>query len=145
MDPDPGARLGEPEPLRQVLFYRAACGITPVDEADDHADIAACATVLEPDTPLTGEIANSRGDDNDVFSFVLEEPAVVDIATRGETDTFAELLDREGHLLAADDDAGGRRNFRLERLLAPGRYFVRIRGAGTAEGPYELSLARRSQ
>ncbi len=141
--PDPGRR--QTAPLRQVLFHQRACAIAAADEADDYADTAACAAPLHPDRPLAGDLANRWHDDSDVFSFVLEEPATVDLTTDGDTDTLGELADDAGRILATDDDGGDHRNFRLTRTLPAGRYFVRVVGAGGAEGPYQLSMASRNR
>ncbi len=146
VDPDPGKRRSETVLHRQVLFHQRACAIAASpDEADDYADVAACAAPLHPDRPLVGDLANRWHDDSDVFSFVLEEPATVDLTTHGDTDTLGELRDAAGRILATDDDGGDHRNFRLMRTLPAGRYFVRVQGAGGAEGPYQLSMTSRNR
>jgi len=148
VDPDPGtaADPGVPAPPdQQVLFYEGACGPTPPEEADDHADSTACATAfdLAAGRRLAGEIGNRWHDDSDLFRFVLDAPATIDVTTRGHTDTFGVLHDRSGQRLTANDDGGEGRNFRIVRTLLPGRYFVRVEGAGGAEGAYELSITVR--
>lgn len=110
----------------------------PPDAEDDHADLSACATVLSPNTSLTGTLEGAWGDDVDVFSFALTAPRTVTLETLGETDTIGALYDGAGHRLAVDDDGGRGGGFRLVKTLAAGRYTVQVAGAGGAEGNYTL-------
>lgn len=140
VDPDPNsATFGVPDRavVEQVLSYAAACRRADASEIDDHGDTMACATPLALGSSAAGEIGNAHGDDADVFVLTLTELATIELATIGEADTFGVLSDRNGQRLAVDDDGGGERNFRILATLAPGRYFLRVEGAG-AEGAYEL-------
>ena len=99
-------------------------------------------------------------DDTDLFelvdgrgSGVLDEPGDVDTwrfevaaagkmvaETTGDTDMFGELDDGVGRVLQTNDDSGEGRNFRIERDLAAGTYFLRVRGFGNAAGAYGLRV-----
>ncbi len=116
--------------------------------SDDHGDTALCATPIQSGVEMTGAVHNSRGDDADVFAFMLDGTPgtlwTVDLTTRGETDTFGALYDQHGYRLGQDDDGGLGTNFRIFRNLLPGRYFVRVEGRHRAEGPYRLRVAAYS-
>lgn len=109
-------------------------------ESDDHGDTALCATAIAVDGTDEGELANSDDDDEDYFSFTLSSPASVEITTTGSTDTYGSLYDEGGLRLEHDDGGGG--NFRIARTLLAGRYFVRVEGAGAAEGSYALKVSQ---
>ena len=69
---------------------------------------------------LAAELGNGWGDDADVFAFTLREAGTVTFETRGGID---------GYRLATDDDGGTGGGFRLVKVLAPGRYFLRVEGS----------------
>lgn len=111
-----------------------------VGELDDHGDGFLCATALASEGETAGEIANGLADDGDVFTFSLPGQRTIAIETSGDTDTYGVLYDKDGQRLSGDDDSGDSSNFRITKTLAAGRYFVRVEGAGAAEGEYELVL-----
>ncbi len=110
---------------------------------DDHPDTFGCATPLELDRSVMGEIGNDWSDDADTFALTLNTMRTVAIETTGSTDTYGGIYDRFGRLLAADDDGGEGNNFRLIKTLVPGRYFIRVEGSNRAEGAYDLVLEQR--
>ncbi len=112
--------------------------------SDDHGDTSMCATRILPGRKAKGTLGNPWGDDYDLFAFTLIEPRTVHLSTAGPTDTFGALLDRHGHLLAADDDGGNGGNFHIVKTLSPGLYFVRVEGTHAAEGPYALRVEART-
>lgn len=115
------------------------CGL---GDADDHGDSFACATDLPLGSPVSGELRRAAAPDFDVFSFVLTETGTVRLETRGSTDTHGCLFDALGRRVAEDDDGGEGANFRLLRVLPPGRYFLRVEGFRGAEGAYLLEATR---
>ncbi len=135
----------EPAGGVSVLGHQVVRQLCDKRASDDHGDTMLCATPLQPGTEIAGAVRNDRGDDVDVFGFVLEGPAgalwTVDLTTLGETDTFGTLHDQHGHRLAEDDDGGSGPNFRILRNLLPGHYVVKVDGRHRAEGPYKLSVA----
>lgn len=83
--------------------------------------------------------------DRDVFSFELEESALVDIdvdadALGSPLDSVLYLLDAAGEEIGASDDVDGY-DPRLTQPLEPGRYFILIRGyEDESVGPYSLKI-----
>jgi V8-like Glu-specific endopeptidase len=79
--------------------------------------------------------------DTDYFRLVANEGGTYLIYSTGPTDTYGYLLDSSCQDLFSDDDSGAELNFRIEAELAPGTYFIRVRGfSGSTTGPYELHL-----
>lgn len=104
----------------------------------DHGDTIESSTLL----PLRGpeELASVRpqvllatsgriwpsADDVDVFRIdVAEDGTDVVVRTSGDLDTYAVLVDGSGTEVAADNSDG---NFRIERTLDAGIYYVQVRG-----------------
>lgn len=75
-----------------------------------------------------------------VRSFSLRSWQTAEISTLGELDTVGALYDDNGLQVAADDDSGVQENFRIVRILPPGRYFLRLaRQGGSGEALLQLS------
>ena len=107
-------------------------------------------------TPHDGAI--QTGEDADHFSIAVTEVTQAVIYTTGGLDGKGTLLDSEGREIASDDDGGESLNFRIEALLWPGNYYVRVspvssdttgsynlHAEGTALSAVELSLGGSSQ
>ena len=58
----------------------------------------------------------------------------------GELDTIGTLFDARGSRIVQDDDGAGYPNFRIERTLDAGTYYVRVHSYQTATGAYALHL-----
>ena len=82
----------------------------------------------------TGRIAPA--DDVDAFRVEVAEATGLRISTGGPTDTTGELRDSTNTVLAAKDDGGDRGNFRIERHVEPGVYYVYV--TATANGSFTL-------
>lgn len=106
----------------------------------DQGDTAFCAAPLTAGVSASGAIDNATDDDDDFFTFVLGSQKTVEIESSGSVDTFGSLYDKQGTLIATDDDEGSGSNFRLVKNLTAGRYFVRVEGVDAGEGSYGLDL-----
>ncbi len=104
-------------------------------ERDDHGDTFACATALRLGSPVSAELANGWGDDEDVFRFRLGELGTVALEASGPAAPALALYDRFGQRLATVALVDGRA--RLLRTLRAGDYFVRVSGM---PGAYELTV-----
>ena len=58
----------------------------------------------------------------------------------GELDTIGTLFDARGTRIVQDDDGAGYPNFRIERTLDQGTYYVRVHSFRTTTGDYTLHL-----
>ncbi len=112
---------------------------------DDHGDSFESATVDWEVRGLTfASLANAGSiaapGNRDFFAFFLFESALTSVGTTGSMDTYGTLYDEDGGRIAEDNDSGPDRNFRIERQLEAGIYFVEVRGVGNSTGSYELGV-----
>ncbi|MEM9598100.1 MAG: hypothetical protein AAGD06_27810 [Acidobacteriota bacterium] len=111
-------------------------------EQDDHADTALCATSISLGSQTTGVLDNAYGDDEDRFTFRLEQRTVVALDVSG-SGLHMVLEDADGQRLSPWD--GCLDSSYLVRDLGPGRYGVRVvAGAshigGDGTSAYTLSV-----
>ena len=84
-------------------------------------------------------VANRFSDgDTDFFQFEVREPKEVRIYTIGGVDSFGRVFASSGRWLAENDDDGDESNFRIQRVLWPGQYFVEVSGKADETGSYTL-------
>ncbi len=121
---------------------------------DDVGNTVAEATILSQSDmdlwnardSLTSVARLDYGRDRDWYQFDIPEgpPAAVRIWSSGSTDTFAFLYDEDDIRLETNDNGGVGRNFFIDRVLGPGKYFVGVYGAGgNVTGSYRLHMAGR--
>ncbi len=85
-----------------------------------------------------------NGDIGETWTFSGSAGDVVTITVEGEVDSYLELSDAEGTLLAEDDDSGAGLSAQIQsfELPADGDYTIRVRGfSQSSTGVYSLSLA----
>ena len=137
---DPGVYYVRVESYGNVLtgpYTLHARGEVVSESADDHGDEPSGATALRLGTQVNGTIEPAS--DSDVFRIDVGSTAVVEIYTTGSLDTVGFLTDSSGWTLAQNDDGGSGANFRIERRLDPGAYYVRVESYGNAvTGSYTL-------
>ena len=87
--------------------------------------------------PTALEIA----DDADWYKLSLDQPKALTVDTSGGLDTYGRLYNADGSVIIKEDDnSGSGDNFRIERSLAPGTYYVEVRENGDdAAGGYTLT------
>ncbi len=112
---------------------------TPAEPGATRSAAAGIAAGL----PVRGVLGSS--DDVDYFRFVVSGTAIREYYayTTGDTDTSGALYDRNGRRLKTSDDAyavSGPRNFMLTGRFPPGTYYVKVEGAGDAQGSYTLHV-----
>ncbi len=113
-------------------------------EVDDHSDVPNCATFLTLGQFAAGELNNGNGDDEDMFTFVVDgsgssNPRPVEIVISSEGDIVGGLYDHRGqHLEMTANDAEAQ--VRIFRSLEPGTYFVRVASRQGGAGYYALSV-----
>ncbi len=102
---------------------------------DDHSGSREGATALTLGVPQIGEI--QAAEDSDWFRLDLAAPGTLTVWTTGDLDTFGELHGESGRL-RTDHNSGDGANFRIETLVLPGSYWVRVDGLGSRTGAYQL-------
>jgi hypothetical protein len=79
----------------------------------------------------------------DIYKIEMPDSASVDLRlTSSDFDAYLLLLDAKGNLIDQDDDSGGGRNARINRLLPPGAYYVVAKPVSdyTSGGAYTLAV-----
>lgn len=112
----------DPFDARVDATLRALCE-KPRSADDDHGDTPLCATALRAREAVSGRLENSDGDDEDFFTFVLDEQRDVEIKARGTGSVLHVTLYSENGLRLGTDTNG-----RLVRTLPAGRYHLRLVG-----------------
>lgn len=111
-----------------------------LSQADDFGDVFTCATLLAPESSVTGSIRNDWRDDQDVFVVAVKDWTTLLIEVKGDFALLAALYDRHGQRLAPSRHQDGDSDLTLVETFAPGIYFLRIDGLGGAEGSYSLTI-----
>ena len=130
--------------VRVSAFARSRTGAYTLhlaggETCDDHCDTRAGATRVALPSQTTGAI--NPATDNDYFRFEVSNRDEVRIRTTGGVDTYGALYDSSGREIATDDDSGVRYNFRIQRELTAGTYYVRVSEFGRNEtGAYTLQI-----
>ena len=106
----------------------------------DHGDSREHATVVSVPGTESGRLTYR---DRDYFRFTLASRTHLSIWTTGSADTTGTLYDRNGRHLRIDGNSGRGKNFRIDRDLAAGDYFVLVSlqsGDANTNSPYTLGL-----
>ena len=107
-------------------------------EADDHGDTLSTATRVALPSETAGVIAPAT--DADWFRFEVAASGELTAETTGGLDTVGALYDADGTRLAFNDDSAGSLNFRIQRQLDAGTYYVEVESFGNNTGSYALRL-----
>ena len=107
------------------------------DGGDDHGDGRGDATTIAVDGRRSGRI--DPAGDVDWFKISATESGTLTAYTTGSLDTVGRLRDSAGSQLASNDDGGAGANFRIERDVDAGTYFVTVEAHNdSATGGYTL-------
>ncbi len=106
---------------------------------DDHGDNIDDATTLDCNSSIGGNIGS--GGDEDYFKVVFWGTGILTAYTTDGSDPNGTLLDGAGNIIAADDDSGGGKDFKIVQTVGPGVYYVVVREKNSAQtGAYTLHL-----
>ncbi|MCY3969106.1 MAG: M12 family metallo-peptidase [Acidobacteria bacterium] len=127
----------------QLKWFRSQGGQSVADAGAfscDHGDTFADATSVAVPSTTAGEL--EKHGDHDYFRLVIDGATTLTVETTGSTDTYGTLFDASEASLESDDDDGASLNFKIERDVEAGTYYVRVRGyAPTTMGKYELHVS----
>lgn len=90
---------------------------------DDHGDTIKSSTTIDLDSATDGRI--NFASDVDYFEIHVTEQGFLTVGTSGTTNTFGQLLDALGTVLASNDDAV-KTNFRIVQPVVAGTYYVAV-------------------
>ena len=113
------------------------------DDGDDHGDTFDTATSISIPSTTPGELEEGKEDgDRDYFRVVVAAAGTLTVETTGRVDTYGTLFDGSRTQLATNDDGGSGTNFKIERQVPAGAYYVEVRGyRPTRTGSYELRVS----
>ncbi|MGA0900833.1 MAG: BACON domain-containing protein [Luteolibacter sp.] len=113
------------------------------NQGDDHSNFIENATAVSSNSVTAGVLEEAG--DLDVFRVLVSEFGQLTVETSGSTNTFGELLNSTGVVLASNDNLL-LPNFRISQSVSPGIYYVRVRHALTlGTGAYFLTTRLNSQ
>ncbi len=104
---------------------------------DDYSNSRSGATSLVLGSSLSGRIETDG--DVDYFSVRVNESGRLIVYTTGNLDTRGTLQNSSGSALTNNDDGGSGDNFRIERSVNAGTYYVKVEGYDASDaGEYTL-------
>ncbi len=115
-----------------ILFYCTILNYALA--ADDHGNTCKKATIINVGSSAVGELTEK---DLDFFSITIPSKGRLTLFSTGGTDTFAQLLDKNGVLLAENNNSGVKSNFLISKELEAESYCLQVSGA---EGLYSLTV-----
>lgn len=136
-------RALEPGTYYVSVWGRSASATGPyrfhLSTGDDHGNLFDTASRAQLPSATRGAI--DYGYDRDYYWFRVSTPGNVAIQTTGDVDTYGVLYDSYEIELQRNDDSGAGRNFRFERDLEAGVYYIRVTHIAQHTGSYTLHLS----
>ena len=127
---------------RYYLRVSAYSYLSSAEQATGSYSVVGQGTSASPTSITLGDQSHEGAIDadssEDYFQFEVTEPQDVDIYTIGGVDSFGQLFDSAGRWLAENDDGGDGSNFRIQGLLWPGQYYLKVSGRRDETGSYTL-------
>ena len=104
--------------------------------SDDHGNTRSDATSLSLGSSRSGRI--ETGSDVDYFRVRVSGSGTLTVHTTGSLDTQGELQSSSGSILTSNDDGGSGRNFRIQRSVSAGTYYVKVVSYSSRTGNYTI-------
>ena len=121
------------------LYPRVCSALNPgAGCGDGEQDLPSTARAI----PAGGTVAAALDEAGDIDYWRVAIPSygTLIVETTGDADTVGALEDEHGSALATDDDGGAGSNFRIERNVEPGTYYIRVAGTDDGVGDYVLRV-----
>jgi len=117
--------------------------VPPEPQSDDYGNTIneAYTLVYSPELNISGVI--ETGSDTDMFAITLPTDMTIFITSTGTLDTIGTLYDKDGTVIASNDDyidESNDLNFGIRQHLQKGKYFISVDSYGSATGSYVLHL-----
>ena len=110
---------------------------------NDHSNTRSGATSLVLGGSRSGHI--NPGSDVDYFKVQVSKSGVLTVYTTGNFDTRGVLQNSSGNSLAGDDDGGSGNNFKIERSVNTGTYYIKVDSHNNSVGSYTINARLREQ
>ena len=121
------------------FFPRVCSTLDPHNGCGDgEHDLSATAATIS--TGGTGAGAIDEAGDFDYWRISIPSRGMLIAYTTGDADTIGTLEDGQDTVLATNDNSGMGLNFRIERNVEAGTYFVRVAAAEDSLGAYVLHV-----
>ena len=120
-----------------VLSARTTGGVGETGTDDDFR----VGVAAEQSAEVAGAL--EQAGDGDYFRVEVAEAGRLTVETTGTTDTVGVLQGATGQTLTEDDDGGTAPNFRVERQVQAGTYYVAVTGGDSEPGVGLYTLAVR--
>ncbi len=108
----------------------------PPVRKNDHSNTRSGATSLSLGGSRSGRI--EPGSDIDYFKVQVSKSGVLTVYTTGILDTRGVLQNSSGTTLTGDDDDGSGNNFKIERSVRAGTYYIKVECYGSSTGSYTI-------
>jgi hypothetical protein len=112
---------------------------------DDHGSSCNTATVVDRNSTTPGDIVT--GGDKDYFEVEMPAQGILTTYTTytaDSTDTYGYLLDANCNVLTQNDNSGDLDNFRIQRNVGPGTYYIAVRHSEEVAGTGTYNLVVES-
>ncbi len=135
--------------LRVSSFAGASGGaygvtLSGVATGDDHGNSCATATGVSVGSTFGGSLQPST--DVDFFRFTLASTTTITATASSSFDSLGTLYDNNCTAVAEDDDSAGNFDFRLQRTLSAGTWYLRVASFnGASSGTYTVALSGSAQ
>ena len=108
--------------------------------SDDHGNSCATATSVSINSTLSGFLSPTS--DVDFFRFTLSANTTITAVANSVFDSKGTLYDGNCNVITEDDDSAGNLDFRLQRTLTAGTYYLRVASfQGGSGGNYTVALS----
>ncbi len=130
------------KPDKPVFVQRPS---PPPARKDNHSGTRSGATSLALGDSRSGQI--KPGSDVDYFKMQIRKSGVLTVytTTTGNLDTRGTLQDNSGATLVLDYDGGRGKNFKIDRSVSAGTYYVKVESYKSSTGSYTIYASFREQ
>ena len=140
----PSNRLAESSSVRTPVSRQRSSSSPSSVQKNDHGNNRSGATSLALGGSRSGQI--NPGSDIDYFKVQVSKSGVLTVYTTGNLDTRGMLQNSSGNALVRDDDTGSNHNFKIERSIRAGTYYIKVEGHfRSATGSYTIHASFREQ
>ena len=124
----------------RTLTPELLTALRAIMSSDDHGNTIVSASQINSNSTTDGKFEKSG--DVDFFKFVLSSKKDVIIYSDSSIDTYGYLYSSNGSQITQDDDSGPGYNFRINRTLNAGTYYIKTRHySNRYTGSYRLRVS----